>query len=156
MAEIEKRIAELGLTLPQPMNTASLPFELARVVGDRVVLSGHVPINTDGSIARPLGKVGGAVSPDEGYQAARVVGLGLIATLADVLGDLDRVEQWVKLFGMVNVAPEFNAIPPVINGCSDLMVEVFGDAGKHARFALGAGSLPLDVAVEIDAVFEIE
>ena len=156
MAEIEQRLQDLGITLPQPMNIASLPFELSRTVGDRAILSGHVPIATDGSIAKPLGKVGGQLTPEQGYEAARQVGLGLIATLKASLGDLDRIVEWVRLFGMVNAAPGFNALPGVINGCSDLILEVFGsEIGAHARSAVGMAALPFDVPVEIEAEVRI-
>jgi enamine deaminase RidA (YjgF/YER057c/UK114 family) len=151
MAVIEKRLTELGIVLPVPMRTANLPFRLARVIGNRLVLAGHVPTADDGRLAQPLGKVGGAVTAEQGFQAARRVGLGLIATLKQTLGDLDRVTAWVKLLGMVNVAPGFTALPGVINGCSELILEVFGtDIGAHARSAVGMAALPFDVPVEIE------
>ena len=152
MGRITDRLDELGITLPEPMNTANLPFQLATVIGNRVVRSGHVPIAQDGSLAKPLGKVGGdAVTPEQGYDAARQVGLGLIATLAATLDDLDQVQNWVRLFGMVNVAPGFNALPGVINGCSDLILEVFGpEVGAHSRSAVGMAALPFEVPMEIE------
>ena len=153
---VDERFADLGLTLPQPMQTASLPFDLARLDGQTLYLSGHVPTNTDGTIAKPLGKVGDAVSPEAAYEAARKVALGLFATIAQTVGSLDRVEAWLKVFGMVNTAPGFNAIPPVINGCSDLILEVFGpDVGAHTRSAVGMAELPFGVPVEIEAQVKI-
>ncbi len=153
---VDERFADLGLTLPEPMQTASLPFDLTRLDGQILYLSGHVPTNADGSIAKPLGKVGDAVSPDEAYEAARKVALGLFASISQAVGSLDRVEAWLKVFGMVNCAPGFNAIPPVINGCSDLILEVFGpDVGAHTRSAVGMAELPFGVPVEIEAQVKI-
>ncbi len=152
VSRIADRLTELGITLPRPMDTANLPFSLVRVHGDRALLSGHVPINLDGTIARPLGKVGAEVSAEQANAAARLVGLGLMASLAAELGDLDRVRGWLRVFGMVNVAPGFNAIPPVINGASDVIIEVFGaEVGNHTRSAVGMAELPFGVPVEIEA-----
>ncbi|MEM9623135.1 MAG: RidA family protein, partial [Pseudomonadota bacterium] len=146
----DDRFAALGLTLPEPMQTAKLPFDLVRIDGQIMYLSGHVPTEADGSVAKPLGKVGDNVSPEEAYDAARKVALGLFASIHQALGSLDRVAAWLKVFGMVNVAPGFNAIPPVINGCSDLILEVFGsDVGAHTRSAVGMAELPFGVPVEI-------
>ena len=154
---IEQRLSELGYVLPQPMNTASLPFELTRIDGNRCLLSGHVPLADDGSIAKPLGKVGGDVSPEEGYVAAERCALGLFASLKAALGELDRVAAWLRVFGMVNAAPGFAAIPPVINGCSDLILKVFGDeVGAHTRSAVGMAELPFGVPVEIEAEVRIK
>ena len=140
MGQIEKRLQDLGIQLPKPMNIGPLPFELVRVHGQRAVLSGHLPLDADGKIAKPLGKVGAEVSVEEGYAAARKVGLGLLASLQQALGGLDAVAGWVKLFGMVNAAPGFNALPSVVNGCSELILEVFGpDVGAHAPLRRGPG-----------------
>lgn len=153
---IDERFTNLGLTLPQPMKTANLPFDLARLDGQVLYLSGHVPTELDGSVAKPLGKVGDGVSPEEAYEAARKIALGLFASIKQAVGSLDRVEAWLKVFGMVNVAPGFNAIPPVINGCSDLIIEVFGsDIGAHTRSAVGMAELPFSVPVEIEAQVRI-
>ena len=153
---IDDRFHDLGLTLPEPMQTANLPFDLARLDGQTLYLSGHVPTEADGSVAKPLGKVGDAVTPEQAYEAARKVALGLFSTINQVVGSLDRVEAWLKVFGMVNVAPGFNAIPPVINGCSDLILEVFGpDVGAHTRSAVGMAELPFGVPVEIEAQVKI-
>ena len=151
MGQIEKRLQDLGIQLPKPMNIGPLPFELVRVHGQRAVLSGHLPLDADGKIAKPLGKVGAEVSVEEGYAAARKVGLGLLASLQQALGGLDAVAGWVKLFGMVNAAPGFNALPSVVNGCSELILEVFGpDVGAHARSAVGLAELPFGVPVEVE------
>lgn len=154
---IDDRIGELGLELPKPLNTAALPFELARIEGTTLFLSGHIPTEVDGSIAHPLGKVGADVSPEEAYAAARRVALGLFASIHAAVGALDRVDAWLRVFGMVNVAPGFNALPKVINGCSDLIVEVFGpERGAHTRSAVGVAELPSGVPVEIEAQLKIK
>jgi len=160
MARIEARLAALGLVLPQPLRPPPgvvLPFAMVRIVGSRAILAGHGPQNADGSIAQPLGKIGaGALGVEEGYAAARRVGLALLGSLQRALGDLDRVVAWTRVFGMVNSAPGFNRQPAVINGCSDLLLEVFGpDVGAHARSAVGLFELPFDIPVEIEAEVEI-
>lgn len=154
MAETaEARLAELGLALPPPMDTSSLPFDLIRIHGRHAYLAGHVPLATDGSgMLKPLGKVGAEVSAEEAYAAARQVALGFLATIRQAVGSLDAVDGWLKLFGMVNVAPGFTNIPAVINGASDLIIEVFGsEIGAHARSAVGMAELPFSVPVEIEA-----
>ncbi len=153
---IDERFHDLGLTLPATMNTASLPFDLTRIDGQILYLSGHVPTEADGSVAKPLGKVGAEVTPEQAYEAVRKVALGLFASINAAIGSLDRVEAWLKVFGMVNTAPGFNVIPPVINGCSDLILEVFGsDVGAHTRSAVGMAELPFGVPVEIEAQVKI-
>jgi len=153
---VDERFAALGLTLPEPMQTGTLPFDLSRLDGQILYLSGHVPTEQDGSVARPLGKVGAEVTPEQAYEAARKVTLGLFASIVQAVGSLDRVEAWLKVFGMVNAAPGFNAIPPVINGCSDLILEVFGpEVGAHTRSAVGMAELPFGVPVEIEAQVKI-
>ena len=148
----QARLAALGLTLPEPMQTANLPFELIRITGNHAYLAGHVPLAVDGSLAHPLGKVGADLTADEGYQAARAVALGFFATIHQAVGSIDKVAGWLKLFGMVNAAPGFNRLPGVINGASDLILEVFGpERGAHARSAVGLAELPFDVPVEIEA-----
>ena len=148
----ETRLASLDLVLPAPMQTANLPFELIRVHGNHAYLAGHVPLSADGGLARPLGKVGDALSVEQGYSAARAVALGFLATLRQEFGSLDVVSGWLKLFGMVNAAPGFNNLPAVINGASELILEVFGpERGRHARSAVGLAELPFDVPVEIEA-----
>ncbi len=150
----ENQIDALELTLPAAMVTppgVELPFAFVNVVGNRAIISGHLPQNADGTIAQPFGKVGADVSEAEAYAAARLVALSILGSLQRELGSLDRITHWVRLFGMVNVAPGFNRLPPVINGASDLILEVFGPGiGKHARSAVGMAALPFDVPVEIE------
>lgn len=150
----DRRVLELGLRLPAAMIAPPgvvLPFAFVNVVGDRALISGHLPQAEDGSIAGPFGKVGEAVDAEAAYTVARVVGLSILGSLQREIGSLDNIAQWVRLFGMVNVAAGFNRLPGVINGCSDLILEVFGDViGKHARSAVGMAALPFDVPVEIE------
>jgi enamine deaminase RidA (YjgF/YER057c/UK114 family) len=152
MARIEARLQELGVTLPTPPAPVAsyVPFVQA---GRLVHISGQVSVDAGGGIK---GKLGAGVSLEQGQAAARLCGLNLLAQLKSACGgDLDRVKRVVKLGGFVNVAPDFDPIPAVVNGCSDLMVEVFGDAGRHARSAVGVANLPLGFAVEVDGIFEI-
>jgi enamine deaminase RidA (YjgF/YER057c/UK114 family) len=152
---IERRLAELGLRLPDPMQLppgVTLPFPWVRVHGDRAFVSGHAPLAPDGSLAAPLGKVGGQVTPEQAYQAARLTALAVFASLQRELGDLDRVTAWLRVFGMVNAAPGFTTTPAVINGFSDLVLEVWGPgAGSHARSAVGLAELPFGIPVEVEA-----
>ena len=153
MGTIEARIAALGLELPPalvPPPGVVLPFEFVRVVGDRAVFSGHGPQASDGSVSGPFGEVGTDVTVDEAYAAARSTGLSILGSLQRALGDLDRIVGWVRVFGMVNSAPGFRQQPAVINGCSDLIIEVFGpEIGAHSRSAVGLAELPLGIPVEI-------
>ena len=149
---IEARIAELGLTLPEPAKPVASYVSYVRS-GDQVTISGQLSNDASGGIK---GTVGVDVTPEQAVEAARLCGLNLIAQIkAACDGDLDRVVRIVKLGGFVQAGPDFDAIPAVINGCSDMMVQVFGDAGKHARSAVGVYKLPLGFAVEIDAIVEI-
>ena len=134
------------LTMPG----VKLPCDSVRVLGERAVVCGHGAQGPDGQLVGPFGKVGGEVSVEEGYAAARGVALSMIASLQRALGDLDRITAWVKLLGMVNSAPDFDRQPAVINGASDLIIEVFGDAGRHARSAVGVAALPWRIPVEIE------
>ncbi len=155
---IEEKLKALGLVLPAPMNMpqVKLPFMWVRVWGNRVYISGHGPQNPDGSLAMPLGKVGADVSPEEAYQSARLVALAMLGSLKRELDDLDRVTAWLRVFGMVNSAPAFNRQPAVINGFSDLILELYGnEAGQHARSAVGMAELPFGIPVEIEAEVEI-
>ena len=123
---IEAKLEDLGLVLPEPMQAPSglqLPFSWVRVRANRAYISGHIPLNPDGSVAQPLGKVGAEVSAEEGYQSARLVALAHLASLKRALGDLDRITAWLRVFAMVNVAPEFNQTPLVTNGYSDLILQ---------------------------------
>jgi len=159
MPMIEDRLAALGLVLPAPIKPPPgvvLPFQFVRVIGHRALISGHGPQNADGSIAEPLGKLGRNLSVDQGYAAARLTALSILGSLRRALGDLDRVTHWVRVFGMVNSGPGFNKQPSVINGFSDLIIELWGpDAGAHARSAVGMAELPFDIPVEIEAEVEI-
>lgn len=154
MALIEQRLQALGLVLPAPLQLppgATLPFPWVRIVGSRALVSGHGPTNADGSLAHPLGKVGADLTVEQGYAAARLTGLAILASLQRELGDLDRIERWVRVFGMVNSAPGFSRQPAVINGITDLIVAVFGsEAGAHARSAVGMAELPFNIPVEVE------
>ena len=157
--KVEAKLEEMGLVLPEPTKTPPglvLPFSWVRVRGDRAYVSGHVPLDPDGSVAEPLGKVGAEVSEEQGYEAARLTALAILADLKRKLGDLDRVSAWLRVFGMVNSAPGFGRQPNVINGFSDLILELYGpDTGDHARSAVGMAELPLGVPVEIEAEVEL-
>jgi enamine deaminase RidA (YjgF/YER057c/UK114 family) len=143
---IAERMRELGSELPPPFPPAG--SYLACVVdGSLVHVGGHGPISGDIMVC---GKVGADLTLDEAREAARMTGLSILATLNAELGDLDQIERFVKVFGMVNCAPGFNQTPAVINGCSDLLVEIFGEAGRHTRSAVGMAELPFDIAVEIE------
>ena len=147
----EERLAALGLTLPSvPTPMANyVPYRLA---GNFLYLSGQGPKRTDGSFM--VGRLGEDASVEQGYEAARLTGLQLLAVAKAALGELSRVDAVVKLLGMVTAEPAFGDHPKVINGCSDLLVEVFGDAGRHARSAVGMGSLPNGIMVEIEAILQ--
>jgi enamine deaminase RidA (YjgF/YER057c/UK114 family) len=157
--EIESRLAKLGLALPAPLVVppgARLPFAFVRVRNDRAFVSGHGPLEANGSLAAPLGKLGRDVSVEEGYRAARLTALAVLASVKRELGDLDRVRAWLRVFGMVASAPGFVQQPAVINGFSDLILELYGpDAGKHARSAVGMAELPFNIPVEVEAEVEI-
>ena len=151
---IEQRLSELNITLPK-VGGALGNYVHAKQVGNLLYLSGKGPEQSDGTM--PRGKLGAGVSVDEGYSHARQVGLVLIAAIKDALGgDLDRVEGIVKVLGMVNAAPDFEDHPKVVNGCSDLFVEVFGEAGRHARSAVGMSSLPAGIPVEIEVIVAVK
>jgi enamine deaminase RidA (YjgF/YER057c/UK114 family) len=152
MGRIEKRLSERGILLPTPPTPVAsyVPFVQT---GATVYISGQVSVDASGGVK---GKLGAGLSLEQGQAAARLCGLNLLAQLkAACGGDLDRVRRVVKLGGFVNVAPDFDPIPAVVNGCSDLFAEVFDEAGRHARSAVGVANLPLGFAVEVDGVFEI-
>ncbi|HEX9448106.1 MAG TPA: RidA family protein [Dongiaceae bacterium] len=155
MSRIDDRLKALGLTLPPPLTPPPgivLPFAAVRLFGPRAVISGHGPQAPDGSIAQPLGKVGAELTVEQGYAAARLTGLSILGSLQRALGDLDRIVAWVRVFGMVNGAPGFNRQPAVINGFSELILDLFGpEIGAHARSAVGMAELPFDLPVEIEA-----
>ncbi len=147
---VEARLEELGLELPEPMRFAERRFELVRVVGDRITIAGHLPTDADGNVAGPFGKVGAEVSPEDAYDCARRIALGMMASLKAAGVDLDRV-AWRRVFGMVNAAPGFTALPNVVNGFSDFVLQVFGENGVHSRAAVGVAELPAGAPVELEA-----
>lgn len=148
----EEKLASLGLILPDmPKPLANyVPYRWA---GNLLYLSGQGPKNPDGSLC--TGRLGRDTSVEQGYAHARLTGLGLLAAAKAAVGELTRVEAVIKLLGMVNAEPDFGDHPKVINGCSDLFVEVLGEAGRHARSAVGMGSLPGGISVEIEAILMI-
>jgi enamine deaminase RidA (YjgF/YER057c/UK114 family) len=149
---VEAKLKELKIELPEPLVPAG-NYVGAKTVGKLVYLSGEGPRLPNGVIS---GKLGEDLSVEEGQEAARLVGLNMLTTLRNHIGDLDRVKQVVKVFGMVNALPNFKQHPSVINGFSDLMVEVFGDKGRGARSAVGMSSLPFQIACEVEMIVEIE
>ena len=153
--EIEARLAAMGLTLPEPRQFPSANRRGCVQVGDVVFVSGHGPHHPGIDIVR-RGKLGAELSVEQGYEVAKACGLSILSTLRAELGDLDRVRQVVRLMGMVNCTPEFELMPKVIDGASDLFFELFGpDQGRHARAAVGMASLPRQQPVEISAEFEV-
>ena len=160
MSIVDLRLKSLGLALPEPLKLPPgvvLPFPWVHVVGSRALISGHGPTNPDGSLAAPLGKVGRDVSQEQAYEAARLTALAILGSLKRELGSLDRIAGWVRVFGMVNSAPGFNRQPAVINGFTDLIIDVFGpEKGAHARSAVGLAELPFDIPVEVEAEVRLE
>ena len=159
MSRIQQRLSALGLVLPPPPRAPAgvvLPFRFVHVLGRRALIAGHGPQEPDGSFAQPLGKLGREVTLEQGYNAARLTALSILGSLQRALGDLDRIAAWSRVFGMVNSAPGFNRQPSVINGFSDLILEVFGpEVGAHSRSAVGLAELPFDIPVEIEGEVEI-
>ena len=156
MGAIEDRLAGLGLTLPEPPAAppgVELPFDYVRIHGGLAYVSGHGPL--DGHRVLLTGSVGAEVSVEQANEAARATALSMLASLRRELGDLDRVSEWIKLLGFVKCAEGFDATPAVINGFSDLILELWGDAGRHSRSAIGAGELPFGMTVEVEAVVAI-
>jgi enamine deaminase RidA (YjgF/YER057c/UK114 family) len=156
MGRISDRLEQLGLSLPAPFVAppgVEFRFDLARVSGGHAYFSGHGPL--DGAEVLVRGKVGADVTPEEGYEAARLTALSVFRSLERTLGDLDRVTRWVKLLGLVNCAPGFNALPGVVNGFSELVLALWGDEGRHARSAIGVAELPFDIPVEVEGIVEI-
>jgi enamine deaminase RidA (YjgF/YER057c/UK114 family) len=150
--KIEARLAALGLVLP-PTRPPAGNYLPAVCSGNLVFLAGHGPARPDGSYV--VGRVGDDLTVEQGYEAARLTALALLAALKNDVGDLDLVRRIVKVFGMVRCTPEFQQQPSVINGASDLFVELYGDAGRHARSAVGMTALPMGIAVEIEMVAEV-
>ena len=154
MANIESRLDALGLVLPPAFAAPPgvvLPFVNVRLMGDRAIVAGHGPQSPQGPLARPFGKVGRELTLEQGYAAARLTALSMLGSLKRALGELDRISHWVRIFGMVNSAPGFNQQPAVINGFSELILELWGpEAGAHARSAVGMAELPFAMPVEIE------
>lgn len=155
MSAIERKLEALGLVLPAPAKVPPgvvLPFSWVRLHGGRAYISGHVALNPDGALAGPFGRLGAEVSLEEGYRSARLTALAMLASLKRELGDLDRVAAWLRVLGMVNTAPEFDRYPLVVNGFSDLILELYGrERGDHSRSAVGMAGLPFGAPVEIEA-----
>ncbi len=148
---VRQRLAELGLRLP-PVFPPAANYVGCVVDGSLVHVGGHGPIDGNDVV---IGKVGGDLTLDDGRRAARMTALSILATLEAELGDLDRIRRIIKVFGMVNAAPGFERMPQVIDGCSDLLVDVFGEAGRHTRTAVGLAELPFGIAVEIELTASI-
>ncbi|MFN4956920.1 MAG: RidA family protein [Cyclobacteriaceae bacterium] len=151
--DYDKKLKELGIELI-PATKPIANYVKAVRTGNLLFLAGHGPSLTDGTVM--TGKLGQNYTVEQGYQAARQTAISLISTLKNELGDLNKVKRIVKVLGMVNCTPEFTDQPKVMNGCSDLLVQVFGEKGKHARSAVGMNALPLGMAVEVEIIVEIE
>lgn len=155
MGKIEDRLATLGLELPPEVVVppgVELPFAFVNVCGARAIVSGHGPQGPDGKVAGPFGIVGDDVTVEQAYGSARLVALSMLGSLQRELGTLDRIRHWVKALGMVRCGPDFGQQPAVINGFSDLILDVFGpEVGRHARSAVGMSALPFGMPVEIEA-----
>ena len=160
MPQITHRLTALGLVLPPPVTPPPgvvLPFQFVHLIGRSAIISGHGPLNADGSIAAPLGKLGAELTVEQGYTAARLTALAMLGSLQRALGDLDRITAWTRVFGMVASAPGFQQQPAVINGFSDLILELFGpEVGAHARSAVGMAELPFGIPVEIEGEVEFD
>lgn len=151
--DYDKKLKDLGITLMEPSKPIANYVKAVRT-GNLVFLSGHGPVRADGSYV--TGKVGRELTIEQGYDAARLTAIGLLSTLKAEVGDFNKVKRVVKVLGMVNCHSDFTDHPKVINGCSDLLVAVFGDKGKHARSAVGMNSLPMNTSVEIEIIVEVE
>jgi enamine deaminase RidA (YjgF/YER057c/UK114 family) len=156
MNDVDQRLARMGVTLPAAAAPVAnyVPYV---VTGNLLVISGQVCFGADGKLAaKHTGKLGGAVSPEDGKEAARLCAINLLAQAKAALGDLDRITRCVRLGGFINATPDFTALPAIMNGASDLMVEALGDKGRHARSTVGMSVLPMDCAVEVEAMFEFK
>jgi len=149
---VEKKLAELGIVLPEPVSPVANYVPFVRT-GNFMVVSGQLCLDADGKLVAK-GQLGGGVSIDDGVKAARACAINILAQLKAALGDLDKIARVVRLGGYINSAPGFPDGPKVMNGASDLMVAVFGDKGRHARTTIGVAALPMDAAVEVEAAFE--
>jgi enamine deaminase RidA (YjgF/YER057c/UK114 family) len=155
MTNIDQKLAELGLTLPTPAVPVA-NYVSYTVSGNQLIVSGQVALGPDGKLAdRHKGKLGGSVSAEAGTEAARFCALNVLAQAKAALGSLDRIVRCVRLGGFINAQPDYTAVPAIMNGASDLMVAVLGDKGRHARSTIGVAVLPMDSAVEVEALFEI-
>ena len=156
MGNVEKKLAEMGLKLPEKPPAAGTYVGAVRS-GNLVFVSGHGPVDIEaGKVSYRRGKVGGDLTIEQGQDAARLVALHMLRSIKEVIGDLDRVTKFVKVLGFVNTAPGFTDQPKVINGASDLFVALYGDAGRHARSAIGMYELPFGIPVEIEGVVEVK
>jgi enamine deaminase RidA (YjgF/YER057c/UK114 family) len=156
VGRIEQRLQELGLELPEPFASADreFNFSLVKVHGGLAYVAGHGPF--DGSKPLVQGRLGDNLTVEQGYEAARLTGLRILASLQQELGSLDRVTQWLRAVGYVHAAPGFAEAPLVVNGFSDLVIEIWGDAGRHARTSPGLAAAPLDVPILIDAIVAVD
>jgi enamine deaminase RidA (YjgF/YER057c/UK114 family) len=157
MGRIESRLNQLGLTLPAPLTPppgVSFNFQLVKIHGGLAYIAGHGPF--DGSTPLVQGLVGRDLTVEQGYEAARLCGLSMLASLKQDLGDLDRVTQWLRAVGYVHCAPGFDLNPAVVNGFSDLVVELWGEAGRHVRSAPGQGPSPYNVPIIVDAIAAVD
>jgi len=151
--DFDKKLKDLGITLPEPSKPVANYVKAVRT-GNLIFLAGHAPQKPDGTYV--TGKLGRDLTIEQGYEAARLTALSLLSTLKTQVGDFNKVKHVVRITGMVNCMPDFGDQPKVINGCSDLLVAVFGDKGKHARSAVGMASLPFNTAVEIEMIVEVD
>jgi enamine deaminase RidA (YjgF/YER057c/UK114 family) len=155
MSAVDKKLRDLGITLPAPAAPVANYVPFVRT-GNLIVISGQLCLGPDGKLAEDhKGKLGAEITPEVGQQAARLCAINLLAQLKAATGDLDQVVRCVRLGGFINAVPTFAGLAPVMNGASDLMVEVLGDAGRHARSTIGVAELPLDACVEVEGMFEV-
>ena len=155
MPSPSENLARLGIALPKPAAPVA-NYVGAVLAGGLLVVSGQLAFSADGKLAdRHKGKLGGGVSPEAGREAARLCAINVLAQAEAALGDLARIKRCVRLGGFINVTPDFTAVPAIMNGASDLIVEVLGEAGRHARSTIGVAQLPMDCAVEVEAMFEV-
>lgn len=155
MSKVEERLSAMGITLPTPAAPVANYVSFVRT-GNLVVISGQICLGADGKIADAhKGKLGAEVSDEAGRDAARLCAINVLAQLKAAIGDLDKVVRCVRLGGFINATPTYGSVPQVMNGASDLMVEALGDAGRHARSTIGVAQLPIDAAVEVEAMFEV-
>lgn len=154
-SNIENKINDMGLVLPEKMRIVigvDLPFTWVRIIDNKAYISGHVPLNADGTLAMPLGKLGKELTVEQGYYAAQLTGLAVLSSLKRTIHNLDTIKSWIRVFGMVNTSDNFSQFPSVINGFSDLILNIFGnEIGQHSRSAIGVAGLPFNCPIEIEA-----